>query len=148
MTVAVTTAESVDLEQLAVAQSNCPSVAQLRNSSSLAVQSTPVSQQLLWCDPSSGQQQLLVPLLWQKKVFPCCTLSCPPRHQSFQTTSIFKVCVERHGCRCRPVVPRMCSLLKSQNHNSANSSHPSNPHSRPPLHSPPLGPGGPSDGQL
>ena len=65
----VTTTESVDLEQLAVAQSNCPSVTQLRNSSSLAVRSTPVGQQLLWCDTSSGRRQPLVPLLWQKKVF-------------------------------------------------------------------------------
>ena len=33
---ALTTTESVDLEQLAVAQSDCPSIVQLRNSSSLA----------------------------------------------------------------------------------------------------------------
>ena len=89
---AVTPTESIDLEQLAVAQSNCPSVAQLRsgpvNSSRPAA---PMVRHLIWLPAATGSSPLA------EKSFPCCTLSCPSRHQSFQTTPIFKVCVERHG---------------------------------------------------
>ena len=61
---AVTATEIVELEQLVAAQSTCPSIAQLQNSSSLVIQSTPVGQHLLWCDTSSGRRQPLVPLPW------------------------------------------------------------------------------------
>ena len=40
----------------------------------------------------------------------------------------------------------MCSLRESQGHNTASSSHPTDPHSRSPLHSNSSGPGRPSDG--
>ena len=69
VTAAIAAADSVDLEQLAAAQSSCTSINQLKSSSSLVVQSSPVGRHLLWYDISSGRQRPLVPLGWQKKVF-------------------------------------------------------------------------------
>ena len=62
----VAAAENVDLEQLAAAQTHCPSIAQLQH---IPVKSTPEGQQLWLCDTSSCWWQPLVPLHWQKKVF-------------------------------------------------------------------------------
>ena len=56
----------LDLEQLAAAQTHCPSIAQLQH---IPVKSTLEGQQLRLCDTSSCWRQPLVPLHWQKKVF-------------------------------------------------------------------------------
>ena len=65
----VTTANCVDLEQLAAAQVDCPSIVQLRDNQALMAQSTPIGQQLLWSDISTGQKWPMVPPSWQRKVF-------------------------------------------------------------------------------
>ena len=66
---AIAATDVVDLELLAVEQKSCPSIRDLRSNSALQIQSTPVRQQQLWFDSSSGRHRPLVPLSWKKKVF-------------------------------------------------------------------------------
>ena len=57
---AVTAVEGVDLELLAKEPATCPSIQQLRNSSSLQIQPSTVCQQQLWCDVSFSRRPPLV----------------------------------------------------------------------------------------
>ena len=66
---AVTAVTGIDLELLAEEQTRCPSIQLLRNSTSLQIQSSPIGQQQLWCDTSSGRRRPLVPTSWQRQVF-------------------------------------------------------------------------------
>ena len=67
--VAVTAADSVDLQLLAEEQNSCHTIQQLLNSHSLQIQTSAVGQQQLLCDVSTGSRRPLVPLSWRRKVF-------------------------------------------------------------------------------
>ena len=96
----VAAAENVDLEQLAAAQTHCPSIAQLQH---IPVKSTPEGQQLRLCDTST---------LAEKRVSRS-PIFCTSRHQSFWSTSLLKNCVERHGHQHRQLVLGVYSLPES-----------------------------------